>query len=95
MSNKNNIEKRAIEEAKYIIDTNSTIRAAAEVFGVSKSTVHTDIQKRLIEIDRKLYDEVSKVIDVNLQERAVRGGKAAREMYKRLKKLELLNTVKE
>ncbi len=41
-----NIEERAIELAKYIIDNRATVRAAAKRFGVSKSTVHTVLTKR-------------------------------------------------
>ena len=37
------IEERAIELAHYIIDTGDTVRGAAKKFGVSKSTVHTDV----------------------------------------------------
>ena len=39
----NEIEKRAKALANYIIETNSTVRAAAKQFNVSKSTVHTDV----------------------------------------------------
>lgn len=39
-------DKRAEELGKYIIDTGSTVRAAAKVFGISKSTVHTAVTKR-------------------------------------------------
>lgn len=37
------IEDRAINLAQYIIDTGDTVRGAARKFGVSKSTVHTDV----------------------------------------------------
>lgn len=37
------IEERAIELAHYIIDSKDTVRGAAKRFGVSKSTVHTDV----------------------------------------------------
>lgn len=37
------IEERAIELAQYIIDSKDTVRGAAKKFGVSKSTVHTDV----------------------------------------------------
>ena len=37
------IEKRAINLAHYIIDSKDTVRGAAKKFGVSKSTVHTDV----------------------------------------------------
>ena len=35
------IAERVIKEARYIIETNATVRAAAIHFGISKSTVHT------------------------------------------------------
>ena len=40
---KDYIEDRVIEIAEYIIDNHSTVRAAAKVFNVSKSTVHTEV----------------------------------------------------
>ena len=39
---KDYIEQRAVELARYIIDNSATVRSAAQVFNVSKSTVHTD-----------------------------------------------------
>ena len=37
------IEERAISLAHYIIDSKDTVRGAAKEFGISKSTVHTDV----------------------------------------------------
>lgn len=37
------IEERAIQLAHYIIDSKDTVRGAATKFGISKSTVHTDV----------------------------------------------------
>ena len=37
------IDERAIELAQYIIDSKDTVRGAAKKFGISKSTVHTDV----------------------------------------------------
>ena len=37
------IEERANELAHYIIDSKDTVRGAAKKFGISKSTVHTDL----------------------------------------------------
>lgn len=37
------IDERAIELAHYIIDSKDTVRGAATKFGVSKSTVHTEV----------------------------------------------------
>ena len=40
---KKSIDERAIELAHYIIDSKDTVRGAAKKFGISKSTVHTDV----------------------------------------------------
>ena len=37
------IEERAIKLAQYIIDSKDTVRGAAKKFGISKSTVHTEV----------------------------------------------------
>ncbi len=37
------IEERAIEFAQYIIDSKDTVRGTAKKFGISKSTVHTEV----------------------------------------------------
>ena len=37
------IDERAVELAHYIIDSKDTVRGAAKKFGISKSTVHTDV----------------------------------------------------
>lgn len=42
---KDYIEERAISIAEFIIDNNATVRQTAKAFGVSKSTVHTDVTK--------------------------------------------------
>lgn len=43
---KGNIEERACALACYIIEHRTTVRAAAKVFGVSKSTVHIEQIKK-------------------------------------------------
>ena len=42
---KENMEERAERLALYIIENRTTVRAAAQKFGISKSTVHTDVTK--------------------------------------------------
>ena len=37
---KENIEERACHLAVYMIENRATVRAAAQKFGISKSTVH-------------------------------------------------------
>jgi len=77
-----NIEERACELANFIIENNTTVRAAAKRFGISKSTVHKDVTERLEYIDRTLYHQVRKVLELNKAERHIRGGDATRRKYK-------------
>ncbi|MGN0804880.1 MAG: sporulation transcriptional regulator SpoIIID [Candidatus Coproplasma sp.] len=39
------IHMRILAEAEYIVKTNSTVRATANHFKISKSTVHTEVTK--------------------------------------------------
>ena len=75
------IEERAIRTGQYIIETKATVRQAADKFGVSKSTVHKDVTSRLSKINPALAREARKVLDVNKQERHIRGGMAPKEKY--------------
>lgn len=81
---KDYIEERVLELANYIVETNSTVRAAASKFRVSKSTVHKDVTERLLEINPALAHEVKEVLENNKAERHLRGGMATREKYKHL-----------
>ena len=76
------IEKRACELAVYMIETGATVRAAAQHFGISKSTVHKDLSFRLPRINAQLYSQVRVILDLNKQERHIRGGMATRRKYK-------------
>ena len=70
-----------LESADYIIKNNATIRQCAKQFGISKSTVHKDVTDRLIQINPALAGEARKILDVNKEERHIRGGLATREKY--------------
>lgn len=76
------MEERAQELALYIIENKATVRAAAQKFGISKSTVHKDLSERLPVINRALYQQVKAVLDENKAERHIRGGIATRKKYK-------------
>ena len=75
------IEERAIEAAKFIINSNATVRETAKKFGISKSTVHKDVTERLEKINPKLAMEARKVLELNKAERHLRGGLATKEKY--------------
>jgi putative DeoR family transcriptional regulator (stage III sporulation protein D) len=66
----------------YIIETGATVRSAASHFGISKSTVHKDLQQRLPNCNRALYQQVRQVLELNKAERHIRGGMATRQKYK-------------
>ncbi len=67
--------------AQYIIENRATVRAAAGKFGISKSTVHKDITERLPRMNPALAAQARQVLDVNKQERHIRGGIATKEKY--------------
>ena len=80
----NNISKRVLDEAVYMIDTKKTIREIAQVFNVSKSTVHIDLNKRLKYINSNTYNEVKKILNYHLNIRHIRGGESTRKKYEKL-----------
>ena len=78
---KDYIEERVLELARYIIDTQATVRSAAQKFRVSKSTVHKDITERLLEINPALAADVKLILENNKAERHIRGGNATKKKY--------------
>lgn len=78
---KDYIEQRVIAIANYIVENDATVRSAATVFGVSKSTVHKDCAERLPALNQALATQVRKVLDVNKSQRHIRGGLATKEKY--------------
>ena len=76
------IEERACELAVYIIETGATVRTAARHFGISKSTVHKDLQQRLPQCNKLLHTQVRQVLEENKAQRHIRGGMATRRKYK-------------
>ncbi len=79
------IERRVLKAADYIASTGATVRQAARVLGVSKSTVHKDLQTRLPQLSGALAQEVGAVLSRNKAERHLRGGEATRRRYARMK----------
>lgn len=73
------VEERAVILGEYIVENRATVRAAAKVFSVSKSTVHMDVAERLRRINPGLYTEVREVLEVNKAERHI---EAARQQSK-------------
>ena len=76
-------KERCVTLATYLIENKATVRTAAQKFGVSKSTVHKDITQALRKINKPLYWEARKILELNKQERHIRGGEATKRKYER------------
>lgn len=74
-------KKRCEVLAEYMIETNSTVRNCAAVFGISKSTVHKDITEKLILTNTVLYSKIKMLLEKNKAERHIRGGEATRKKF--------------
>ncbi|MCH5190880.1 MAG: sporulation transcriptional regulator SpoIIID [Oscillospiraceae bacterium] len=79
------VEERAARLGEYIVENKATVRAAAKVFGISKSTVHMDVAQRLKNLNPGLYGQVRQVLEVNKAQRHIRGGLATKEKYMNMK----------
>lgn len=79
---KPSVAERAVILGKYIKTHKTTVRGAAGVFNISKSTVHKDVTERLKLKNPELYKEVKKILEINKSERHIRGGMATRKKYK-------------
>ena len=79
------MRNRIYEEANWLLETGGTVRGAAKVFHLSKSTVHKDLTDRLVELDERLARDVHKVLEINLSERHLRGGEATRKKYEQIR----------
>ena len=77
----NSSKERCEILGEYIANNNTTVRAAAQRFNISKSTVHKDVTEKLMKENRLLYEEVKSILDKNKSERHLRGGEATKQKY--------------
>ena len=75
-------DERAVILGEYILETGTTVRGAAKVFGISKSTVHKYVTERLSYINPLLHRQVKAVLQKNKEERHIRGGLATQKKYR-------------
>lgn len=87
---KDYIANRVILLANYMIDTKATVRQTAAKFGVSKSTVHKDICDRLPQLNKNLARLAKDVLNENKAERHIRGGKATKEKYLKVRMVKMM-----
>ena len=81
---KEELEKRAVMLGEYILEHKATVRSTANKFGVSKSTVHKDVSERLGYINKRLYLDVKKILEINKAQRHIRGGFATKNKYAKI-----------
>ena len=74
------IEERAVTLANYIVENKATVREAAKVFGISKSSVHKDVAER-----QPLAKSVQLILSENKADRHIRGGQATKHKYEIIK----------
>lgn len=75
------IQERVLNIAHDIIAHQETIRNIAKIYNVSKSTVHKDLSSRLILIDKRMHEQVKKLLDYNKSMRHIRGGNSTKMKY--------------
>lgn len=83
------IIKRVVAVANHIIDTKDTIRTTAQKFNISKSTVHKDLQERLMQIDIEKYNQIKKIMNEHIETRHLKGGESTRQLFLRKKQVTL------
>jgi len=77
------VSARVLEVAEYTLKTCKDIRSTAKVFGVSKSTIHKDLTKRLIEISPELYGQIRIILIDNKYLGQLKGGESTSKKYRR------------
>lgn len=80
-----NIRERVLKIAAYIAEHQVTVRRAAVLFDVSKSTVHSDMTVRLPRVSTELYQKVKAILEVNKEERHLRGGESTKKKYRNMR----------
>ena len=78
------IIRRCVTVAQYMLETQATVRQAAAKFRMSKSSVHKDMCARLPQIDARLARQVASLLEYNKAVRHLRGGEATRRRYQGL-----------
>ena len=73
--------ERCVAVGRYVAETGATVRQAAAVFGISKSTRHKDLTVRLKQENMAVYQQAAQVLENNKKERHIRGGLATKQKY--------------
>jgi putative DeoR family transcriptional regulator (stage III sporulation protein D) len=53
----------------------------AKKYGVSKSTIHKDLNDRLFHLNKELHRQVGEILQYHINIRHIRGGESTRKKY--------------
>lgn len=82
------IRRRCLAIADYMLAGDATVRQAARVFGISKSSVHKDMRQHLAQVDPARAARIGLLLASNKAVCHLRGGEATRQRYARLRALQ-------
>ena len=80
------IKDRTLQVARHIAETEDTIRQTAQIYNLSKSTVHNDLAKRLKKVDLQMYNKEQKILEKNFSQKHIRGRESTKNKYKNMEK---------
>jgi putative DeoR family transcriptional regulator (stage III sporulation protein D) len=77
-----NIEERAIEIGKYLIDNEEmTVRSLSKIFNLSKTTIHNELTVRLPKANLEVANKVKEILDYHKEIKHIKGGEATKRKY--------------
>lgn len=79
------IKERTLQVAQHIAETQDTVRKTADIYHLSKSTVHNDMSSRLQYLDKGMYEKVQEIMQKNFSEKHIRGGQSTKAKYEKIK----------
>ena len=80
------IEDRVLNITNYMLSKNCTVRAAAKVFKMSKSSIYRDVSDRILLINPQKALEIKELLALNKEVRSIRGGEVTRLKYLKVMK---------
>lgn len=75
------VVERVLMHGHRLVDEMCTVRDVAKWSGFSKTTVHSDVVKKLPYIDSDLAEEVQIMLQLSLEEFPIRGGIATAKKW--------------
>ena len=80
-----NLDNEITNQAYYILENQTTIRATAKAFNIPKSTVHHNLSTKLKHINYSLYKQVKQLLIENFKIKHIHGGESTKLKYEKLK----------